>query len=391
MKPALGCKLFGAHQALSGIGNTVVLLHSVTGCNFGTLSFRLPGRMAGVSQACTVISDDDVVFGGEPSLECALTSVLELYRPEAVFVLGGCVSAMTGEDLRGAIRRADTGGTPVFYLEAPGFQQDFTLGYEQALAQLVDAMEPCRKSKIPSVNILGLGADDYRLGQDIAALRALLGEEVRLGTVFARCDWKDVREAAGACLNLVFGRGAALAEKMRERFGIPYVQLDYPYGTQGMEALRACLFERLGIILPPIPPEGITQRLTPIYAYLQALYGMPAAVIGSAARARGMRRFLEQELGMEVVTFAEREALGNLEDFYDRVRGEEAAILFGSSYEQELSDELEIPLVRFDYPVIDEVCVSHRPYIGADGTVCLVEDIINHVMRARKLRGALYQ
>ncbi len=36
MKPASSCKLFGAFQALGGIQDGVVLLHSVVGCNFGS-------------------------------------------------------------------------------------------------------------------------------------------------------------------------------------------------------------------------------------------------------------------------------------------------------------------------------------------------------------------
>jgi nitrogenase molybdenum-iron protein beta chain len=104
-----------------------------------------------------------------------------------------------------------------------------------------------------------------------------------------------------------------------------------------------------------------------------------------------MVRFLTRELGMEIVCQAERERLRDVEDFYDQVRGSEAAVLFGSSFERELADELEIPLLRFDYPVFDRVCVTNRPYLGAEGTLCLIEDILNEIMGARRRKGALYQ
>ena len=50
------------------------------------------------------------------------------------------------------------------------------------------------------------------------------------------------------------------------------------------------------------------------YRYLQALYGMPTAILASGPRADGLRRLLEQELGMEVVCFARREELSDQED-----------------------------------------------------------------------------
>lgn len=67
MRPASGCKLFGAYQALGGIQDGVVLLHSVVGCNFGSMSLHVAQDMRDIRQTCTVISDSDVVFSGEAS------------------------------------------------------------------------------------------------------------------------------------------------------------------------------------------------------------------------------------------------------------------------------------------------------------------------------------
>ena len=102
-------------------------------------------------------------------------------------------------------------------------------------------------------------------------------------------------------------------------------------------------------------------------------------------------KHLEQELGMEVVCFARREELSDQEDFYRELRGSESALLFGSSFEQDGADELEIPLIRMDYPVFDEVCLTPRPHLGGQGTLHLLEDIFRGIMNGRTLKGALYQ
>ena len=90
---------------------------------------------------------------------------------------------------------------------------------------------------------------------------------------------------------------------------------------------------------------------------------MPAAILASGPRADGLRRFLEQELGMEVVCFARRGALrpGGLLPGAARLR---VGASVRSSFEQDGADELEIPLIRMDYPVFDEVCLTPRPHLG---------------------------
>ena len=44
-----------------------------------------------------------------------------------------------------------------------------------------------------------------------------------------------------------------------------------------------------------------------------------------------------------------------------------------------------------DYPVFDRVTLSCRPYVGAEGTLCMVEDILNEIMHGRTMKGGLYQ
>ena len=173
-----------------------------------------------------------------------------------------------------------------------------------------------------------------------------------------------------------------------------YGSYSYPYGTAGADDLWSRLERRFGLDYHQARAEldrQIAEGAGKAYRYLQALYGMPAAILASGPRADGLRRFLEQELGMEVVCFARREELSDQEDFYRELRGSEAALLFGSSFEQDGVDELEIPLIRMDYPVFDEVCLTPRPHLGGQGTLHLLEDIFRGIMNGRTLKGALYQ
>lgn len=396
MKTAFGCKLLGAHQALSGIKDAVVLLHSVVGCNFGSMAFHFSScHMTDVRQTCTVINDSDVVFSGEDSLKRALSNVVELYDPSVIFLVTGCVSDIIQDDIQSVARGfQERTGLHVIPIEAAGYRGDFSNGFDQALMTLIDEMTPQARSPFPTINVLGFGADDPRLYADLQGLESLLAGKVRLGTVFSSCTMEEIRQAPQAGLNLVFGRGLPLAQEMERRFGIPYACLDYPCGLTGAKELWRCL-EAFFDLDYSAETQKFSDRTaegaSPVFSYLQALYGMPAAVLAAGARARGMASFLSRELGMEVELAFQREDARNIEDVYDQIRRSEAAVLFGSSFEQEIADQMGIPLLRFDYPVFDRVCLTNRPYIGAEGTLCLIEDMLNEVMHARTRKGALYQ
>ena len=415
MKTAYGCKLFGAHQALAGIRDSLILFHSVVGCNYGTMLFHLsPCDQTDVRQTSTIINDSDIVFGGEESLGRALIHAAEVYRPGMIFVITGCVSDMIQDDVKTVVRNFERkSGIRTIAVEAAGYRGDFSDGFEEALLKLIEEMEPderdrtadqglsgdkspgdCPERRTPVINIIGPGADDRCVKEDLEAIGALLNEKARLGCCFSFCTISDVKAASHADLNLVFGRGVRLAEKMKEKYGIPYKMLDYPYGFTGACALWDCLFGHFGICFDNEKAEYrryIKEKLKGVYTFMELMYGKPAAVIGEGSRAGGLAAFLSGELGMEIEAESGREKIADMEECFREIKRTDAAVLFGSSFEQELADEMGIPLVRFDYPVFDRFVLTKRPYVGPDGELCLIEDIFNEICHARTVKGALYR
>ena len=53
--------------------------------------------------------------------------------------------------------------------------------------------------------------------------------------------------------------------------------------------------------------------------------------------------------------------------------------MLGSSFEAELAERFSLPLVRYVYPVVDEVCLTRQTLLGAEGTAYLVQQIVNAV------------
>jgi len=89
-----------------------------------------------------------------------------------------------------------------------------------------------------------------------------------------------------------------------------------------------------------------------------------------------MAEFLEEELGFDIEVLA---YFG--EDYEDRIRDSYTTVLFGSSFEKKLADELKIPLIRYVYPTFDNISIyDDAPFAGIRGAVYLTEKIINTIM-----------
>ncbi len=392
MKPGEGCRLFGAYRACIGIRDAVILFHSVVGCNAGTMSLHIAQHPADVRQACTVLSESDVLCGGTDALRDALCSVAELYpHPQAVIVISGCVPNLIGDDVDAAITAADL-DVPVLHVMGAGTAGTMADGYEAGLCALGPWM---RAGEVAprTCNILGISYDDPRAEGDIAALRELLGSRVPIQSVLGCGSFAEMRDALRAALNIVLGGcGRALAEYMAEQFGTPYITADYPYGVHGLCRFVACVAEALGIAETAAwtaPYERaaaavIQNAVVP----LRYLYGMPAAIVGDMVRSTGLRAFLEDELGMEVVVCSDGSE--DMQAVYDTVCASSTVLVFGSSYEKQLCEDGARALVRVFYPVFDRLQLTPRGFLGIGGLADLLEEIVNAVLQHDTRRRSLY-
>ena len=393
MKCSNPCKIFGAYQALGGIEDSVVIFHSVVGCHFANMSFHLTRDMEDLRQTCTVINDRDIILNGENSLRLAIENVISLYRPRLIIVITGCVTEIIKDDVDRIIeefrKRVD-----VIYIDGAGFKSDFEKGYGDALVKLVKTFSIKKeKSKKPLINIFGMLYDDYKRKQDILALKEVLGDKVDIGFISASATLENIKSIAYADVNIAFGRGIEACRFLKDKYNQPYLQMDYPYGIEGIKGFLGVIADTFNIDYSETIKnleENSKEAFNKIYSYLKSLYGLPVCVVGSYSRARGMKRFLEMELGMEVVSFGIREKSLNMEEFIANVSSSDTALVFGSSFDGDIADRLKVPLIPFDYPVYDRVSISNTPYIGEKGTVNLTEDILNSIMMGVRNRGAFY-
>jgi nitrogenase molybdenum-iron protein beta chain len=324
-----------------------------------------------MNHACTILHEREIVFGGEPSLERSLLNIAANHDVPAIFVVSGDVPSIIGDDCEAVIRTLNL-EKKVALINAPGFMGSMKDGYEDALLCLAKFMtehDPVEKS----INLIGFCRDDFKVDADIREIRRLLSHAgIEINCIISNCSYGEFIRAPAAELNVVVGQGKLLAEFMKKKFAVPYIELDYPYGMQNSLVFVEKIGEAIGCECGTARNELDLESYKKIYVYLNKLYGTPVSVIGDH-HSRAMAHFLEEDLGFDV------NVLSNFDNtsFEEKVRNSNSIMIFGSSFELIIARELGIPLIRYVYPIFDRVSFCDVPFAGMRGAQVMTETIVN--------------
>ncbi|MBQ5437261.1 MAG: nitrogenase component 1 [Firmicutes bacterium] len=399
MIPTQGCFYLGAYRAFSSFRDAFLLIHSVSGCSWGALAFHQMGRQDDVRQACTMIHENEVVFGGEDKLASGL-EILKSHRPQRVFVLNGCPADMIKDDIQSVIDEAGC-PFPVHWMDTAGYMGSAREGFISAMRYMAKLAEKPEDAgaradrAVPSVNLIGIALDDPRSDADTEAIRRMLEPKVRLNACLPMLTEESLKRFADADLNLVLKGFEPVGEDLRERLGMPYIAVDYPYGAAGSAEFLKEVDRALGTDHGAEIEEGLARAAKAAEKALhplRLLYQAEAAVAGDFARASAMKRFLRDEAGFRISAY--RDDLDPHEDqslWLDRVRDSGTTVVFGSSFERCAEDEMPAKLIRFSYPVTDEIRLGYQPYAGFDGLDFLLSDILSGVLSFPYRREGQFQ
>jgi nitrogenase molybdenum-iron protein beta chain len=344
MEPISGCKVFGAFKAFYGIVGVIPVIHGPIGCYWGTLYHQAAQNENSLKATSSAIHDRDIVFGAEEKLEHAIEIARECYNPKMVAILGCCVSSIIGDDIKAVRKHCDM---PSLYVDSAGFKGTEWEGYEEALLELIPLMKEDGE-EANKVNLLGF----------------------------------DTVSPKG-------GYGLRLAEAMKKEFGTPYEIVDAPYGMYLTEEFLRKATDGDGDGAS-VYKEDVTGSLERAYMMIQRLYDMPVGVVADYARADALTKFMEIEVGCDVVVSAvtsgspvHPEMNEDLFEIHNHLRNAEVRsdrlrLILGTSFQKRIAEELDVPLIRVAYPAHDEFSLyDDAPYMGYRGTVVLIEKILN--------------
>ena len=402
MEPMQGCRMIGAVRAFIGIKDSHIVLHSPPGCHSGMMMLDVIQDNSDWRIAVSGMHQRDLIYGAEHKCLLAIKKVYETFKPSFIVAMDCCSSGILGEDLESVVEQAKKEiDAEIIYFSGAGYHSLAYYGYEEALEELVKFME--QKETIPnSINLIGIKIDDFKAREDIEEIRRICSNAgVNINSILT-CDTFDaIKNAPNAELNVVFGDGIKLAEVMKKKFNIPYIVVDYPYGLNGTLEFLNSLNEHVNVDFEFVEEEKkrIIKTVEKVQFYLKGFYGMSSAVVGDY-KAFGFAKFLSDEIGFDIDTLGvskfynidskineikdivENIVIDDRKELEDKIMENNIEILFGSSYEKKIAQNKNIPLIRFSYPVVDEISLSNIPLAGFRGVPTIIERIINEITKA---------
>lgn len=219
-------------QLLCLKGNIGVIVHGPRGCG-NDLSLPTSDGGSAPSDA-TNLTETEVVMGGEEALEQKIEAVYRRSRPEAIFVLGTCVSELIGDDVVAIAAQAQERlGIPVIALPTSGLVGTETWGSSAvALTTLVEMVMRPGPVIERTVNIASQSwPSDAHLEEEISQRLAALDIRVHVMLTGGPSLVQAVA-APRAALNVFTTRDHAktVGEELEARFGQPYIVAPMPFG-----------------------------------------------------------------------------------------------------------------------------------------------------------------
>ncbi len=222
-----GCSLLGCRVVVCGqVKNVVHLVHSPIGCAYYSWDYRMDTKGYCFT---TDMNEIDIVFGGENKLLKAVLLAIEEFSPDAVFIYETCSTSIIGDDIQAVAKKAsDLTGIPVIAFNCAGFRgKSQNFGHRIANLGLFNIiLDGERKEMVNTVNLIG----DFNK-KDSEILERLFGEiGIKVICTFtANATIDKIRDMKNAELNIVMCSKSSifLAELMEEKYGIPYVELNF--------------------------------------------------------------------------------------------------------------------------------------------------------------------
>ncbi len=226
------CAFCGSRVVLYPITNALHLVHGAIGCAAYTWDIRgslSSGPQLHRSSYCTDLREKEVIFGGEVKLKEALLTLIERMKPASAFVYSTCIAGIIGDDIASICKEVQKKvNIPVIPVSSEGFKGTKKDGYRAACDSLMKIIGLDDGPTYPmSINILG----DFNIAGEIWVIKKYF-EQMGINvicTLTGDSRVEQIMQAHRAQLNIVQCAGSmnSLAKQMKEKYGIPYVNVSF--------------------------------------------------------------------------------------------------------------------------------------------------------------------
>lgn len=246
-----GCAYAGCKGVILGPTRDIVnLVHGPIGCSFyAWLTRRNQTKPMDHEDNfitycfSTDMQDSNIVFGGEEKLKLAIREAYELFHPKAISIFSTCPVGLIGDDVHAVAREMKAElGINIFGFSCEGYRGvSQSAGHHIAnngIFKHVVGNEDRERTGKFQVNLMG----EYNIGGDAFEIERIFEEigVTLLATYSGNSTIDSFAYSHTADLNMVMCHRSInyIAEMMEEKFGIPWVKINFIGAESTAKSLR---------------------------------------------------------------------------------------------------------------------------------------------------------
>jgi len=392
INPLKHSQSIGAAVAFQGIDRALPIIHGAQGCAFLgkvllTKHFREP-----IALASTKLFTENVVMGSEENIANTANGFIEKIRPDVIGILTSGLSEVKGDDVSSIVKQlqAEHQQCNILNVSTPDYEGGLEAGYVKAVEALLQFTVHSSRFTEGQINVL-VGshltpADFTELREiiesfglkpimlpDLSALDGSRQGFSALATGGTKID--EIRNMGSSAFTIAIGACMEPAAMiLKERFGIEYRVFESISGLKDADMFMEALSMLSG---KQAPAKYKRQRKILIDGMRDAhfYYGNKKICVALEPDLSMQTAHWLEEMGAEV--FAVDTTGGDLFS----VEGD-FNLLISNSHAEDTAKRLGAPLYQMGFPVYKILGNTNRVTIGYRGTLGLINDIANLMMRA---------
>ncbi len=422
INPPRMCQPMGAILAYLGVRGVVPLVHGSQGCCTYPRYNIARHFKESAEVAVTSLSESAAVYGGAKNLTEAIKNIRGRINPEGIGICTTCMSETIGDDVRAIAKRAAIPGEAMKIIPAstPSYVGTHLTGWDNAVKALVETMaikgEPNGRLNVATgilnpgdireikstLKLMGIDAIflvDISDNLDTPIYPSLEKPMVtRYGTTLA--EIADTPNSFGTVA--VCRSQSAAAALLKNKFGVPAAIENAPIGVANTDSFVKNIAK---LAHKPIPEELVVQRGRLVDAMVDVhhyAYGKKVGIAGDPDLVSGIARFCAEAGMRPVVALTATKSKGfvpeikainaeygldcqgiegsDLYEFQEKLGETGCHLVLGNSKAKDVADDLRVPLVRFGFPVYDRVGTYRYPIVGYNGSIYLLDQMINAIL-----------
>lgn len=437
VNPCIMCQPIGSVMAFKGIEDSMVLLHGSQGCSTYMRLHLAHHFREPVDIGSSSLSEKGAVYGGSENLKKGLKNLISRYNPKVIGVSTTCLAETIGDDITRIIaefREEEGVGDEriIIPVPTPSYEDSHNSGYIKAAEAIVktftldDSKKEIFNNKLNVILSENISPEDTRELKHIFTSTVGHNSFILLPDISETFDapmtgdlhkippggttHADIADMKNSAASIGFGitNDNKAVNYLEQTFDIPSQNLPLPIGLEYTDRVLAALSNISGSEIPAEFQkergrliDAMVDAHKYVYGTKVAIYGDPNNVLGmlSLVLENGMHpilvvasskspRFAEQ--AMERVKQVKPDCdVTILEDvdfdtFNDAIQKAKPQMLIGNSNGKYIAKEMNIPLIRFGFPIHDRVGAQRILTLGYKGAMRMLDRITNTILEVEE-------